>query len=140
MENSHENTSGKFSLAGDMPWQDWIQAMQENSDLLRQLLEGAQWEPLQRAIHDRDFLLRAAAERLDISSRKQPKALKTEDASYLKTALQSAMEVNRDCMEFLQGRRSDLKAKIGEASKGRKLLKLYKTHRQAAPRFFDKLG
>ena len=123
-----------------MRWPEWIQAMQENSRQLRELLEAAEWEPLQQAIRHRENLLRDAAEHLGFSHRSRQGLSTFEDGSDIKTVLQTALETNKELMGFLQTRRRELKTKIEDMSKGRKLLNLYKTHRQAAPRFFDKFG
>ncbi len=125
---------------GEMRWPDWIQSMQDNSRLLGELLEAAEWSSLQEAIRHREKLLREAVEQLGLAARNRPGSSKSEDQSDIKTALQAALETNRELMGELQTRRTDLKAKIGDMSKGRKLLKLYKTNRQAAPRFFDRFG
>ena len=140
MEACRKDKPSKAGTAGVMRWPDWIQAMQENSRWLRELLEAAEWEPLQQAIRSREKLLRDAAERLGLAPRNRPSSSRSEDKFDIKSALQAALDTNKELMGFLQSRRCELKAKIGDMSKGRKLLNLYKTHRQAAPRFFDKFG
>ena len=140
MEACSKEKQRKTGSAVGTRWPEWIQAMQENSRLLREFLESSDWQPLQQAIHNREKLLRDAAEHLGLPSRNRPSFSRSEDGSDIKMALQAALDTNRELMGFLQKRRRELKSKIGEISKGRKLLNLYKTHRQAAPRFFDKFG
>jgi len=140
MEACRKEKLGKTGSAGEMRWPDWIQAMQDNSRLLRELLDAADWQPLQQAIRNREKLLQDAAEHLGLSPRNRPSSSGSEDESDIKMALQAALDTNKELMGFLQIRRRELKAKIGDMSKGRKLLNLYKTHRQVAPRFFDKFG
>ncbi len=140
MEAGRKDKMIKTGTTGEMRWPEWIQALQDNSRVLRGLLESANWEPLQRTIRHREKLLRDAAEHLGLSARICPTSLSSGGKADIKMALQAALDANRELMHFMQTRQYELKSKIGDLSKGRKLLKLYKTHRQAAPRFFDKFG
>jgi hypothetical protein len=140
MNACREEKPNHGGLNDESPWLDWIQSLQDNGRLMRELLEAADWEALQQAIRCRGELLNEAAGRLGAAPRNDPNSSRFGADSDIKMALRDALNINGEIMGCLNSRRRDLKAKILEMSKGRKLLNLYKTHRQAAPRFFDRFG
>ena len=135
-----KKASVKSLAGGALGWPAWIQALQKNSCLLHELLGASDWEGLQQAIRDREKLLKEASERLGSLRQNGSDPSDFYDKAGIKAALEKALGVNTELDMILQTRRRELKTKIGEISKGRKLLNLYKTHRQSAPRFFDRFG
>ncbi len=140
MEACRKKESVKPLAGGALGWPAWIQALQRNSCLLHELLGASDWEGLRQAIRDREKLLQEASERLGSLRQNRSDPSDFCNKADIKASLEKALGANRELEAILQARRRELKSKIGEISKGRKLLNLYKTHRQAAPRFFDRFG
>lgn len=140
MEACRKRESVKTLAGGAMGWPVWIQALQKNSCLLHELLVASDWEGLGPAIRDREKLLKEASERLGSPRQNGSDPSGFYSKAEIRASLEKALGVNRDLAAILQTRRRELKTKIGEISKGRKLLNLYRTHRQSAPRFFDRFG